>query len=92
MASPFQTAADGPRPVLLLNEDDVRRLLTMETALEAVEAGLRKLALDEAQNIPRARVQTDHAMLHVMGASAKTLGFIFQRDVKPAPLPAQAQR
>jgi ornithine cyclodeaminase/alanine dehydrogenase-like protein (mu-crystallin family) len=62
--------------VLLLTEDDVRRLLTMELALEAVEQGLRKLALDEAHNIPRARAQTDHAMLHVMSASAKTLGFM----------------
>jgi ornithine cyclodeaminase/alanine dehydrogenase-like protein (mu-crystallin family) len=60
--------------VLLLTEDDVRRLLTMEMALEAVELGLRKLALDEAHNIPRARAQTDHAVLHVMAASAKTLG------------------
>src|SRR6516225_182408 len=59
---------------LLLTEDDVRQVLTMEMALEAVEAGLRKMALDEAQNIPRHRCQTDHAMLHVLAASAKTLG------------------
>ncbi len=61
-------------PVLLLSEEDVRQVLTMEMALEAVEEGLRKLALDEAVNIPRARSQTDHAMLHVMSAAAKTLG------------------
>jgi alanine dehydrogenase len=61
-------------PVLLLSEDDVRRLLTMDMALEAVEQGLRKVALDEAQNIPRARSQTDHCVLHTMSASAKTLG------------------
>ncbi len=61
-------------PLLLLSEDDVRQLLTMEMALEAVEQGLRKLALDEGVNIPRARAQTDHAMLHVLAASAKTLG------------------
>jgi alanine dehydrogenase len=60
--------------MLLLNEDDVRRLLTMDVALEAVEQGLRKLALDEAMNTPRARVQTDHAMLHTMSAAAKSLG------------------
>jgi ornithine cyclodeaminase/alanine dehydrogenase-like protein (mu-crystallin family) len=48
----------------------------METALEAVEAGLRSLGLDEAQNLPRARVQTDHAMLHVLPAAAKRLGYI----------------
>ncbi len=63
-----------PQGVLLLTEDEVRRLLTMEMALEAVEQGLRKMALDEAQNISRARVQTDHATLHVMGASIKTMG------------------
>ncbi|MBI2805653.1 MAG: ornithine cyclodeaminase family protein [Planctomycetes bacterium] len=61
-------------PFLLLNESDVRGLLTMDMALEAVEEGLRKVGLDEAMNIPRARAQTDHAMLHVMSASAKTLG------------------
>ena len=61
-------------PALLLDEDDVRRLLTMEMALEAVEIGLRKMGLDEAQNIPRSRAQTDHAMLHTLSAAAKTLG------------------
>src|ERR1700680_4344960 len=60
--------------VLLLTEDDVARLLTMDMALEAVEQGLRKMGLDEAQNVPRARVQTDHSMLHVMAAAAKALG------------------
>lgn len=61
-------------PVLLLTEDDVRQVLTMDLALEAVEEILRKLALDEAANMPRSRVQTDHAMLHMMSASARTLG------------------
>jgi alanine dehydrogenase len=60
--------------ILLLNEADVRNVLTMDMALEAVEEGLRKLALDEAQNVPRARCQTDHAMLHVLSAAAKTFG------------------
>lgn len=74
MASPFSLPANGSQGVLLLTEEDVRRLLTMDMALEAVEQGLRKLALDEAANTPRARVQTDHAMLHVMSAAAKSLG------------------
>jgi alanine dehydrogenase len=60
--------------VLMLTEDDVRQVLTMDMALEAVESGLRKMALEEAQNIPRSRTQTDHAMLHILSASAKTLG------------------
>lgn len=63
-------------PVLYLTEEDVRRCLTMETALEAVEAGLRKVSLDEAVNVPRTRCQTDHAMLHVLSAAGKTLGVL----------------
>ena len=74
MASPTPQTPGGPPRVLLLNEDEVRRVLTMDMALEAVEEGLRKMALDEGQNIPRARAQTDHAMLHTMGAAIKSLG------------------
>jgi ornithine cyclodeaminase/alanine dehydrogenase-like protein (mu-crystallin family) len=62
--------------MLLLTEADVRRLLTMPMALEAVEAGLRKLALDEAENVPRSRCRTDPVMLHVMSAAAKGLGYL----------------
>jgi len=74
MASPSSHPPNGIGRVLLLTEQDVHHLLTMDMALEAVEQGLRKLALDEAMNAPRARVQTDHAMLHVMSAAAKSLG------------------
>jgi ornithine cyclodeaminase/alanine dehydrogenase-like protein (mu-crystallin family) len=63
-------------PFLLLTENDVRQILTMDMAIEAVTQGLRKLALDEAQNIPRSRTQTDHAMQHVLSAAAKSLGFM----------------
>ena len=35
-------------PVLHLNEDEVKSLLTMDMAIEAVETGLRKMALEEA--------------------------------------------
>jgi ornithine cyclodeaminase/alanine dehydrogenase-like protein (mu-crystallin family) len=62
--------------MLLLTESDVRQVLTMEIALEAVEAGLRSVAMDEGFMMPRARVQTDHAMLHTMSASTKTLGLM----------------
>ncbi|MBM3997553.1 MAG: ornithine cyclodeaminase family protein [Planctomycetes bacterium] len=61
-------------PILLLNEQEVQELLTMELALDAVEAALRKQGLDEAHNIPRSRCQTDHVVLHAMSAAAKTLG------------------
>jgi ornithine cyclodeaminase/alanine dehydrogenase-like protein (mu-crystallin family) len=63
-------------PVLLLSEEDVRQLLTMETAMEAVEGVLRKMALDEAQNVSRTRCQTDHVMLHVMSAASKGVGMV----------------
>jgi ornithine cyclodeaminase/alanine dehydrogenase-like protein (mu-crystallin family) len=75
MVSPSLAPGNG-RGVLLLTEDEVRRVLTMDMALEAVEQALRKMALDEAQNVPRARVQTDHAMLHTMSAAAKSLGIM----------------
>ncbi|MCZ2343479.1 MAG: ornithine cyclodeaminase family protein [Bacteroidales bacterium] len=73
-------------PVLYLTEDDVRGLLTMDLALGAVEAAFRKISLDEAVNIPRQRCQTDHAMLHVLPAAAKTLnalGFKAYTTAKP---------
>src|SRR5437868_12415381 len=63
-------------PVLYLTEDDVGRLVTMDLALAAVEAAFRKVALDEAFNIPRQRCQTDQVMLHVLPAAIKTLGAI----------------
>jgi ornithine cyclodeaminase/alanine dehydrogenase-like protein (mu-crystallin family) len=63
-------------PVLYLTEDEVSRFLTMEVALDAVTVAFRKLALDEAVNIPRQRCQTDQAMLHVLPAAAKTLGVL----------------
>jgi ornithine cyclodeaminase/alanine dehydrogenase-like protein (mu-crystallin family) len=74
--SPTPAPAGSPGKVLLLSEDDVRRVLTMEMALEAVEQGLRKLGLSEAENVPRSRVQTDHVVLHVMSAAAKSVSFL----------------
>ena len=62
--------------VLYLTEDEVRGLLTMDAALTAVEAAFRKISLDEAENVPRRRCQTDHVMLHVLPAAAKTLGAV----------------
>jgi ornithine cyclodeaminase/alanine dehydrogenase-like protein (mu-crystallin family) len=62
--------------MLMLSEADVRQALTMEMALEAVEAGLRSMGLDEVSNVPRTRCQTDHSMLHILSAGAKRLGYI----------------
>lgn len=63
-------------PILMLSEQDVRGLLTMEMALEAVEDALRRMALAEAENVPRARCRTDHVMLHVLAGASKTLGYV----------------
>jgi ornithine cyclodeaminase/alanine dehydrogenase-like protein (mu-crystallin family) len=60
--------------ILYLTEAEVARVLTMDLALDAVAAAFRKLALEEAANVPRQRCQTDHVMLHVLPAAAKTLG------------------
>lgn len=62
--------------VLYLTEAEVARVLTMDLALEAVAVAFRKLALEEAENVPRRRCQTDLVMLHVLPAAAKTLGAI----------------
>src|SRR5437763_2303512 len=63
-------------PVLYLTEAEVGRVLTMDLALDAVAAAFRKLGLEEAENVPRQRCQTDLVMLHVLPAAAKTLGAI----------------
>jgi ornithine cyclodeaminase/alanine dehydrogenase-like protein (mu-crystallin family) len=63
-------------PIYYLTEAEVERVLTMELALETTAAAFRKLALEEAENAPRQRVRTDHVMLHVLPAAAKTLGAI----------------
>ncbi len=63
-------------PVLYLTEAEVESLVTMDLALDAGEAAFRKLALDEAENVPRQRCRTDQVVLHVLPAAAKTLGVI----------------
>lgn len=63
-------------PILYLTEAEVARVLTIDLALETTAAAFRKLALDEAVNNTRQRCQTDHVLLHVLPAAAKTLGAI----------------
>ena len=63
-------------PILYLTEAEVARVLTVDLALDTTAAAFRKMALDEAVNVPRQRCQTDHVTLHVLPAAAKTLGAI----------------
>ncbi len=74
MVTPSLEPSKSSQGVLLLNEAEVRQLATMDMALEAVTEGLRRMALDEAHNVPRSRVQTDHVMLHILSAAAKGMG------------------
>jgi alanine dehydrogenase len=60
--------------VLHLTEADVEKLLDMPAAIDAVGEAFRQLAAGNAENIPRARVRTDGAVLHTMSAGASYLG------------------
>lgn len=58
---------------LLLREDDVRRLLTMDEALEVVEDSFRALARGEAATFPKQRSAMPGVSLNVLCAIWKTL-------------------
>jgi ornithine cyclodeaminase/alanine dehydrogenase-like protein (mu-crystallin family) len=53
---------------LLLTERDVRSLLTMDLALEAVEESFRELAAGRAVNHPRRRLPLKGGLLHYMAS------------------------
>jgi ornithine cyclodeaminase/alanine dehydrogenase-like protein (mu-crystallin family) len=59
---------------LLLREQDVEKLLDMDTAIAAVEEVLRDQAEGQATNRSRFRVATPASQLHVMAAGDKRLG------------------
>ena len=61
---------------LFLREADVRELLTMDLAIEAVEDGFRLLAAAEATNVPRQRARSKQVVLHTMSAAADPYGLI----------------
>jgi ornithine cyclodeaminase/alanine dehydrogenase len=63
-------------PTLVLTESDVRELLTMELAIEAVEDGFRRLATGEAMNVPRHRARTADVILHTMSAGSTAYGLV----------------
>lgn len=51
---------------LFLSENDVRQLLTMPLALEAVEAVHRELSLGQACDVPRQRTRLPQTTLHIL--------------------------
>ncbi|MBI4507513.1 MAG: ornithine cyclodeaminase family protein, partial [Chloroflexi bacterium] len=61
---------------LILSEDDVRAVISMDDALECVETVVRQQALGQATNRARRRVQTPRGTLHVMFGGAPALGVL----------------
>lgn len=68
---------------LLLTEHDVENLLTMEMALEAVEAAFHELGNKNATNHSRRRVPIKNGLLHYM-ASAVPSHNVFGLKIYPA--------
>lgn len=54
---------------LFLSEKNVKSLLPMKKAIDAVKYGLNELVLDRAQNQPRSRVAIENTTLNTMSAS-----------------------
>jgi alanine dehydrogenase len=59
---------------LLIKENDVREVLTMDMALEAVELAFKGLADGSAINLPRRRIATEKGVLHLMASTVRSVG------------------
>lgn len=59
-----------------LTESDIRKLLTMPIALQAMEEAHRALAEHKAIDVPRARIHLPTGTQHVLQAAAPGLGYI----------------
>ncbi|MDP9146873.1 MAG: ornithine cyclodeaminase family protein [Acidobacteriota bacterium] len=65
---------------LHINESEVRSVLTMEMALEAVEDSLRKQARAEVVVQPRRRFELPNGFYHYMAAADYSSGFIAEKQ------------
>jgi ornithine cyclodeaminase/alanine dehydrogenase-like protein (mu-crystallin family) len=59
-----------------LSEDDVKKVLTMPIALDAMEQAHKALAEHRAIDVPRARIHLPEGTQHVLQAAAPDLGYI----------------
>ena len=61
---------------LFLSENDVKQLLTVEMALEAVESAHRDLSMGLAQDTPRARSRLPKTVLHILQGALPAQGVL----------------
>lgn len=61
---------------LFLSENDVKQLLTVGMAMEAVESAHRDLALGQAQDMPRARTRLPQTALHILQGALPAQGVL----------------
>lgn len=61
---------------LFLTEEDVKQVLTMPMALEAVESAHRDLSLGQAQDTPRARSRLPQTVLHILQGALPAQGVL----------------
>lgn len=61
---------------VFLTEEDVKQVLTMPMALEAVESAHRDLSLGQAQDIPRARSRLPQTVLHILQGALPAQGVL----------------
>lgn len=61
---------------LFLTENDVKKLLTVDMAMEAVESAHRDLALGQAIDTPRARSRLPQTVLHILQGALPAQGVI----------------
>src|SRR5690606_30372551 len=69
-----RTAEGASMSALFLQEADVERLLDMRAAIDLVEEAFRRMAAQEAVNVPRTRAVLPGVVLHTMSAAAAYLG------------------
>lgn len=62
--------------ILYLSEEEVRRLVTMPLALEAVESAHRDHAQGQAIDIPRQRTRLPQATLHILQGALPSQGVV----------------
>ncbi len=62
--------------VLVLREEDVRRLLTMPDTIDVLEQAFAALAEGQVVNTPRSRLKLANGVLNMLSAAAPTLGVL----------------